>query len=169
MNKDKLNICFWRFNGHTSLQSVSQRPKFHYISASKLTHYSDIIMGAMASQITTVSIVYSTVCWVPDQRKHQNSASLAFVRGIHRWPVNSPYKGPVTRKMSFDGVIMCESHFINEFIPSVLTYAFLHKNISIVEICVMTDWLSSGPSLLVAMVSLRFKGRRFDITLHLIK
>ena len=42
-----------------------------------------------------------------DQRKHQSSASLAFVRGIHRWPVNSPHKGPVTQKMfPFDDVIM---------------------------------------------------------------
>ena len=42
-----------------------------------------------------------------DQRKHQSSASLAFVRGIHRWSVNSPRKGPVTRKMvPFDDVIM---------------------------------------------------------------
>ena len=39
------------------------------------------------------------VCSGQDQRKHQSSASLAFVRGIHRWPVNSPHKGPVTRKM----------------------------------------------------------------------
>ena len=38
---------------------------------------------------------------------HQSSASLAFVRGIHRWPVNSPHKLPVTRKMfPFDDVIM---------------------------------------------------------------
>ena len=42
-----------------------------------------------------------------DQRKHQSSASLAFVRGIHRGPVNSPHKWPVTRKMfPFDDVIM---------------------------------------------------------------
>ena len=42
-----------------------------------------------------------------DQRKHQSSASLAFMRGIHRWPVNSPHKGPLTRKMfPFDDVIM---------------------------------------------------------------
>ena len=52
-------------------------------------------------------VVYSTVCSDADQRKHQSSASLAFVRGIHRWPVNSPHKGPVTRKMFlFDDVIM---------------------------------------------------------------
>ena len=64
-------------------------------------------MSAMASQITFLTIVYSTVYSDPDQRKYQNSASLAFVRGIHRWPVNSPHKWPVTRKMSpFDDVIM---------------------------------------------------------------
>ena len=57
-------------------------------------HYSDVIMTAMASQITVVSIVYSTVYIGEDQRKHQSSSSLAFVRGIHRWPVNSPHKGP---------------------------------------------------------------------------
>ena len=68
-------------------------------------HNSDVRMSTMASQITSVSIVYATVCSGPDQRKHQSSASLAFVRGIHRWPVNSPYKGPVTRKMfPFDDV-----------------------------------------------------------------
>ena len=72
-----------------------------------LSYYSDVTMGAMASQITGVSIVYSTVCSGADQRKHQNSASLAFVRGIHRLPVNSLHKGPVTRKMfPFDDVIM---------------------------------------------------------------
>ena len=59
------------------------------------------------SQITGVSIIYFTVCSGEDQRKHQNSASLAFLRGIHRWPVNSPHKGPETRKMfPFDDIIM---------------------------------------------------------------
>ena len=64
-------------------------------------------MGAMASQTTSLMIIYSTVYSGADQRKHQSPASLAFVRGIHRWPVNSPHKGPVTRKMvPFDEVIM---------------------------------------------------------------
>ena len=63
-------------------------------------------MGAIASQITSITIVYSTVYSGADQRKHQSSASLAFVRGIHRWPVNSPHKLPVTQKMfPFDDVI----------------------------------------------------------------
>ena len=71
------------------------------------SHYSDVILSAIASQITDVSIVYSNVCSGADQRKQQSSASLAFVRGIHRWPVNSPHKGPVTRKLfPFDDVIM---------------------------------------------------------------
>ena len=61
-------------------------------------------MGAMASQITGVSIVYSTVCSGADQTKHQSSGSLVFCGGF---PVNSPHKGTVTRKMfPFDDVIL---------------------------------------------------------------
>ena len=71
------------------------------------SHYSDVIMSTMAPQITGLTIVYSTCYPGADQRKHQSSASLAFVRGIHRWPVSSPQKGPVTRKMfPFDDDIM---------------------------------------------------------------
>ena len=76
----------------------------YYFSA---LHYSDVVMGVMASQITSLPIVYLTVYSGADQRKYQSSASLAFVRGIHRGPVNSPHKWPVTRKMfPFDDVIM---------------------------------------------------------------
>ena len=64
-------------------------------------------MGAMVSHITGASVVYSIVYSGSDQRKHQSSASLAFVWGIHLWPVNSPHKGPATRKMfPFNDVIM---------------------------------------------------------------
>ena len=70
-------------------------------------HHGDVIMGTIASQITSLTIVYSTVYSDADQRKYQSSASLAFVWGIHRGPVNSPHKWPVTRKMfPFDDVIM---------------------------------------------------------------
>ena len=70
-------------------------------------HYSDIIMGTMASQITSRTIVCSTVHSGTDKRKHQSSASLAFVRGTHWWPMNSPHKGPVTQKMfPFDDIIV---------------------------------------------------------------
>ena len=71
------------------------------------THYNDVRMGAMTSQITSLTIVYSTVYSGADQSKHQSSASLAFVWGSHRGPVNSPHNWPVTRKMlPFDDVIM---------------------------------------------------------------
>ena len=64
-------------------------------------------MGPMASEITSLTIVYSTVYSGVDQWKRQSYATLAFVQGIHRWAVNSPHKWPVTRKMfPFDDVIM---------------------------------------------------------------
>ena len=75
-------------------------------------HYSDDIMGAMASKITCLTIVYSTVYSGADQRKHQSSASLAFVWGIHRWPVNFQHKWQVKQKMfPFDDVTMIKRNF----------------------------------------------------------
>ena len=88
-------------------------------------HYNDVIMGAMASQITSLTIVYSIVYLGADQRKHQSSASLAFVWGIHRRPMNSPHKWPVTRKMvPFDDVIM-----VNWFVKWKCIFANYNCNI----------------------------------------
>ena len=71
------------------------------------THYNDGIMGSIACQIKSLPIVNSAVYSGAHQRKHQRPASLAFVRGIHRGPVKSPHKWPVTRNMFlFDDVIM---------------------------------------------------------------
>ena len=76
-------------------------------SASMSLHYDDLIMTMLASQITSLTVVYSIVYSGVNQRKHQSSASLAFVREIHRGPVNFPHKWPITRKMfPFDDVIM---------------------------------------------------------------
>ena len=87
-------------------------------------HYGDVIMSAMASQITSLTIVYSTAYSDADQRKHQSSASLSFVRVIHRSPVNSPHKWPVTRKMfPFDDVIM-DVH------PNLVLYSNLAESCS---------------------------------------
>ena len=61
--------------------------------------YNDDIMIAMAFHITDVLIVFWTVCSDTDQRKHKSSRSLAFVKGKHRWTVDSPHKGPVRWKM----------------------------------------------------------------------
>ena len=80
---------------------------YNYALGDVIIHYNDLIMSMIASQITSLTIVYSTVYSGADQRQHQSSVSLAFVRGIHRGPVNSPHKWPVTRKMfPFDDVIM---------------------------------------------------------------
>ena len=71
-------------------------------------HYGGVIMSRMASQITSLTIVCPNFYSGADQRKHHSSASLAFVRGIHRRSVNYPHKGPVMRKMfPFDYIIMC--------------------------------------------------------------
>ena len=90
-------------------------------------HYGDGIMSVIASQITSLAIVYSTIYSGADQRKHQSSASMAFVRGIHRGPVNSPHKWPVTRKMfPFDDVIMghCQGYQdIMQIIDNIITSA----------------------------------------------
>ena len=87
--------------------------KQRYTTQNIYEHYDDVIMGWMASQITSLTIVYSTVFWDADQRKRQSSASLAFVRRIHRGPVNSPHRWPVTRKLfPFDDVIMqCKQNY----------------------------------------------------------
>ena len=87
--------CWSRLPGSRlySMQCLSK-----WVRVILLKHYCDVIMSAKASQITSVSIVCSIVGAGADQRKHQSSASLAFVWVIHRWSVNSPHKRPVTRK-----------------------------------------------------------------------
>ena len=73
-----------------------------------LWHYGDVIMGTIASQITSLIWLF-TQPFIQTQikKKHQSSTSLAFVRGIHRRLVNSLHKWPVTRKMfPFDDIIM---------------------------------------------------------------
>ena len=95
-----INVCQLRFSEQVPIYPPSHRDN-------RCVHYGDVIMGTIASQFTSLAIVFSTVYLDTDQRKHQSSASLAFVRGIHRRPVNSLHKGPVTRKMfPFDDVIM---------------------------------------------------------------
>ena len=84
-------------------------------------HYDDVIMTMLASQITSLAVVYSIVYSGVNQRKHQSSASLAFVREIHRGPVNFPHKWPVTRKMfPFDDVIMYMRQWIGPALVPVM-------------------------------------------------
>ena len=109
------NVIRWNFsslprckNDKAQWSSIAVENRTKFICRKEVYwHYDDVRMGAIASQITSLTIVYSIVYSDADQRKHQSSASLAFVRGIHRGPVNFPHKWPVTRKMfPFDDVIM---------------------------------------------------------------
>ena len=111
-------ICFWWWfvsDGQNTRTNVDSEPwrNLESLIHTKLyiyTHYADVIMIGMASQITSLAIVYSIVYSDADQRNHQSSASLAFVPGIHRGPVNSSHKWQVTRKMfPSDDVIMMYS------------------------------------------------------------
>ena len=104
-------------------------------------NYRDVIMGAMASQITSLAIVYSIAHSVADQRNCQSSEWLAFVRGIHPWTANSPHKGPATREMfPFDDVTMWNatgfktrtSEFTRRKLGNVITYSY-HKFIWIIS------------------------------------
>ena len=97
----KYGISTHKMHVKVSLGNVS-----HFVLGFSIVHhYGDVIMGAIAYQITSLTVVYSTVYSDADQRKHQSS--LAFVREIHRGTVNSPHKWPVTRKMfPFDDIIM---------------------------------------------------------------
>ena len=85
-------------------------------------HYSDIIMSAMASQIQFQHCSLNHLFRHRSNKTSQSSVSLAFVREIHRWPMNSPHKLPVTRKMfKFDDVIM--NHvWLAQLIAGAVTY-----------------------------------------------
>ena len=100
----------WTNSGLVTIGSFGINFSEMSITIHSFSYYSDVIIGAIASQITRLTNVYSTVYSGADQRKHQSSASLAFKRGIHRRPVNSPHKWPVTREMFlFDDVIMLKN------------------------------------------------------------
>ena len=71
------------------------------------SHYIDVILTTVVSQITSVRVVYSIVYSDADQRKTSKLSVTGHCGGISPGPVNSPHKGPVTRKMfPFDDAIM---------------------------------------------------------------
>ena len=78
-----------------------------------VNHYDDVIMSAIASQITSLTVVYSTVYWGADQRKHQSSALLAFVWGIHRDRWIPRTKGHLRGKYFHLMTSSCTMHFSN--------------------------------------------------------
>ena len=102
-------------------------------------------MTMLASQITSLTVVYSIVYSGVNQRKHQSSASLAFVREIHRGPVNFPHKGPVTRKMfPFDDVIMDHENNSHCVTSSCISYIDAHQGDIICYACISRSYMATG-------------------------
>ena len=110
-------------------------------------------MSAIASQITSVSIVYLALCSGEDQRKQQSCASLAFVMGNHRWPLNFPHKGPLTRKIfAFDDITIQNKKGVNYWIccSSLMwgnTKHIVHLAILVVSSTTMKTIVSQLPKL----------------------
>ena len=120
----KMEPWCWQLRGTRFLFTYLQNKKSYEYSFLIIgsSHYNGVIMSTMAYQITGVSIVYSSA----GHRQHQSSASLAFVRGIHRWPVDSPQKGPVSRKMfPFDDIIMLNRESVRLFGTKLFTEPML--------------------------------------------
>ena len=86
-----INIWFWVLAGGQTIDNDDVLDQIWLAVSTWQKHYSNVMMSAMGSQITSFTIVYSTDYSGADASKHQSSASLAFVRGIHRWPVKSPH------------------------------------------------------------------------------
>ena len=100
-----LRTRFDELSPYQHKQTRQKNPRLH--DELEWDHYSDVTMSGMASEITGISTVCPTVCSGAHQRQHQSSASLPFVRGIHRWPMDSPHTGPISQNLfPFDNVIM---------------------------------------------------------------
>ena len=128
-------------------------------------------MGAIASQITSLKVVFSTVYSDADQRKHQSSASLAFVRGIHRGPVNSPHKWSVTRKMfPFDDVIMIIIRNVLSNRNAIMKqlkrlYIFLLSNYPVRHIVTeCSKHIRTANSDILTLLLLHFSGKNLKMT-----
>ena len=112
----KKNLIQWSMTLMRLILCPIKQISWHSAYIVMTSHYSDGIMSPMASQITGVSMAYSTVSLGADQRKHQSSALLAFVRGIQRWPVNSPHKKVSNAENASIWWRHYESHDIGKFI-----------------------------------------------------
>ena len=123
-------IAVWR-RGDSGQNVLNTHLPIHGVGSGRPDSllYWDVIMGALASQIPGVSIVCSTACLGADQRKHQSPASLAFVRGIHRWQVNSPAQKASNGEMHpLDDVIM-SSIKVCIFKSNIIFIIYQHRKV----------------------------------------
>ena len=111
-NTDMISIIDFKYTICISekIGCLNHRDRVTYVRINKLDHHWSLQWRHNGHDSVSNHQTYHCLLnrlFSADQRKYQNSASLAFVRGIHRRPVNSPHKWPVTRKMfPFDDVIM---------------------------------------------------------------
>ena len=98
INLGNRNVILTKILSLAAVEVVQRASNAGSISISFHHHYIDAIMTTMVSQITSLTVVYSTVYSVADQRKHQSSTSLAFVCGIHRNRWIPPTKGQLRGK-----------------------------------------------------------------------
>ena len=127
---------FWR-HSYRGVEYVSQNTYIVCCAFVCCGHYGDVIMGTMASQITSLTIVYSTLYSGADQRKHQSSASLDFVG-----PVNSSHKWPVTPIMfPFDDVIL----FMLSSLGIQVTYLSIFFRVVPQTLGRLLFWLRNNP------------------------
>ena len=131
-------------------------------------HYSDVIIGATSSLITSLTFVYSAVCSGADQRKHKSLASRAFVRGIHRSPANSPHQWPVSWKVfPFDDVVMSKRNYIPCCRICIKRYFALFKHYFFIrlsqEIICILIWISLKFAHEVAVKNTTMSYRRLAI------
>ena len=145
-------FCSWVGNSMLiTIESCLSTVQVNCMIRYQFSHNSCVIMGTLTSQITGFSVVYSIVCSGTDQRKYQSSESLAFVRGIHWWPVNSPHKAPVMwKKFPLDDVVMVWLPNVGDslFVSSIRKpYAFFF-NLILVNAFIISPFVILSPSVL---------------------
>ena len=132
---------FRHWDSHVIQRNILENTKYKEMW---LVHYNDVIMSAMASQITSFYDCFLHRLFGRRSKKTSSSASLAFVRGIHRSPMNSPNKGPVRPMFPLDDVIMLR------------LLAFNHQNQGVTSARSQTIYCGQIPMILCRVILLRW-------------
>ena len=129
-------------------------------------HYNDVIMTTMGSQITSLTVVYSTVYSDADQRKHQSSEALAFVWGIQsRWIpcTKGQLCGKCFHLMTSSCVLSTSFSASRQWLLRILDNNYLETNIFIFEGPIFCEYIN------LTEYKLSEKGESSDISTNLLK
>ena len=122
-------------------------------------------MSAIASHITSLTIAYSIVYSDADQRKHQSSASLAFVRGIHRGSVNSPHK----MASCAENVSIWWRHHGNTISHILKNVPHVHLSMWYEDFGAQNKYISNGGSIAFHIIFHAWDTRSWRQSLHICK